>query len=423
MDGTQPDRAWARPAGLLAIIVGLGMAAVPASPLWVVLGGLSLASGVGLPLLAVGAPRAARVLVPLAVAVVAVVGAWAPYARANGGGPARDRTHDGGVTVTREAARLVLHGDNPYTARYDAVLPPSWAQVQGADGDQVANPVIDHEPYLPLSFLVQIPFEVASDAVGATWDPRTLGWLALVGTAVLLARRPGPAWARVGVILVLGNAFTMTYLAWGTNDSLAACAFVAALVLARDRPGWAGAALALAVSCKFLFLVAVPPLVVVALAADGWRGVRRWWTAAALLGSSCLVFLAWSPSAFVDDVLWFNLGRTEPLMPTSGLGLPAVAGGLFHGPVLGLVTVAGAAVAFGLVPLLARRHPAPGWIGPLTSLGLLGLLVPARTFQVNYLVLVVAVAATGWWALGDGVAPAQVADADPIDRVEAATQA
>jgi hypothetical protein len=95
-------------------------------------------------------------------------------------------------------------------------------------------------------------------------------------------------------------------------------------------------------------------------------------------------------------VVWFNLGTTEPKMPTSGLGLPAVAPGVFHGPALVLATAVGALVAFVAVPWLAGRGRSIWLVGPLTSLALLGLLVPARTFQTNYLVLVVASAATGW---------------------------
>jgi hypothetical protein len=109
-------------------------------------------------------------------------------------------------------------------------------------------------------------------------------------------------------------------------------------------------------------------------------------------------------------------------MPTSGLGLPAVAGGVFDGAVLAAVTVLGLAVALVAVPRLARRAGTVAWVGPLTSLALLALLVPARTFQINYLVLVVAAAATGWWAVGErapkppGPSPADVPDPLPVDR-------
>lgn len=407
-----PERTWHRPTGLVATLVGLGLVGWSAAPLWTVLAGVTLITAVGMPLLVAPSPRAARVLLGAAVVLVVVIGAWVPYARATGSGAARDRTHDGGVIVTRQAAHLVLAGKNPYTARYERVLPPSWAEVQGAAGSQVANPVIDHQPYLPASFLVQVPFVLAADALGATWDPRVLAWAVLSATAVVVARRPGPAWARLGAVATVASAFTFTYLAWGTNDSLAACCFVLALLAADSRParpGWAGVALAVAVSCKFLYLVAVPPLLVIVAARAGWVGVRRWWTLPAVLAGTVVPFLFWSPNAFLDDVLWFNLGRTRPLMPTSGLGLPAAAPGAVHGTVLALLTLAGMMVTFGVVPWLALRLRlrSLAWAGPLTSLGLLGLLVPARTFQVNYVVLVVTSAATAWWIAGDdGVGPA-----------------
>ena len=399
-----------RAVGMATVIVGLCLAVWPAAPLWVLLAGLSSALAVGLPLLLASSARWASAALPLAVIVVIALGAWAPYARATGSGSARDRTHDGGVLVTREAARLAVRGENPYTARYDDVLPPSWAKVQGIDGDLVANPVIEHEPYLPASFLVQVPLAEVARSLGFGWDPRIFGWLALSGTVLVLARRPDPAWRRLAAVATVANAYTFTYLAWGTNDSLAVCSFILAVLLAEDRPGspsrpgWAGAFLAVAISCKFLFFVAVAPLAAVVVAGAGWAALRRWWSLPAILAGTCLPYLLWAPGAFLDDVLWFNLGRTEPRMPTSGLGLPATAGGIFHGPVLMVVTLLGAAVAFALVPWMARRLRSMAWVGPLTSIALLGLLVPARTFQINYLVLVVASVAT-WWVMGRTTGP------------------
>ncbi len=390
-----------RHVGMATILAGTVLVGWSSAPLWVLLAGLTLAVAVGLPLALSGTRFGARVLLPIALVLVAVAGAWAPMARMAGDGPLRYRTHDGGVIVTREAARLTIGGENPYTATYGGVLPPSWAEVQAASGAQIPNPVIDHQPYLPASFLVQVPFELGSRVLGVTWDPRVLCWLALVGTALLLARRPGPAWARAGAVLTLGSAFTVTYLSWGTCDSLSVCAFVAALAWAESRPRSAGVLLALAISCKFLFLVGVAPLALVLVRRHGWSVLRRWWTLPAVLGATCVPYLLASPVEFLDDVLWFNLGRSEPKMPTSGLGLPALAPGLAQGWVLLVLTVVGVAVAFGLVPWLADRWRSLAAVGPLTSLALLGLLVPARTFQVNYLVLVVAATATAWWAVAD----------------------
>jgi hypothetical protein len=394
----EPVRQWV---ALAALVVGGVLIVLPASPLWLVLTGITLAVAVGIPLLLAEHDDLARRLLPVVVLLMAMVAGFAAYSRANGSGPVRDRTHDGGVIVTRAAARLAVRGHNPYTASFAADLPPSWARVQGADGSRVANPVGKHDPYLPASFLIQVPFVVGADTLGLTWDPRILGWIVLVGTAVVLARRPGPAWTRIGAVLTVGSAFTVTYLAWGTNDSLAACLLVLALALADVFPRVAGVALAVAISCKFLLLLAVPPLLILVLARVAWTGARRWWTLPATLAVTCVPYVLASPGAFFDDVLWFNLGRTKPLMPTSGLGLPAITS--FAGPLLALLTLAGAAIALGLVPWLARRWRSLGVavVGPLTALALLGVLVPARTFQVNYLVLVVAVAAPAWWLLAD----------------------
>jgi hypothetical protein len=407
-----------RQAGGAVAIVGLGLAALPASPLWLVLTGITAALAVGLPLVLAGTPRAAAVAVPLVVVLAAVLAGSVAYERATGSLPARDRVHDGGVLVTRAAADDLLHGRNPYTDDYQRVLPESWREVQGHDGGHSPNPVRHHFPYLPAAAVVHVPFVAAADALGVTWDPRILGWLALVAALVVVARRPEPAWARVGALLGVGSAFSVVYLAWGTNDLFAASLCVLALAWAKDRPGWAGATLAVALSAKVLLLALVPPLALaVFLVADGggataagtvgsagsagWAALRRWWTLPAVLAVTCLPALVADPSAFVDDTVWFNLGRSKPIMPTSGIGLPAVWPDLFHGPLLGVITLAGVALAF-VAPLWAvRRWPSVWTAGAAAGIGLLGLMVPARTFQTNYLVLVATLAPLAWLALTD----------------------
>ena len=173
---------------------------------------------------------------------MAVLAALAGWARATGDLPARDREHDGGVIVTRAAASEIRHGRNPYTADFGPLLPESWQLVQGTGGELVENPVRDHFPYLPAAALVHVPFVVAADAVGQTWDPRILGWAAVVAAMVVVARRPEPAWARLGAVLGVGSAFAIIYLSWGTNDPFAAALAVVALTLADRAPGSASSA-------------------------------------------------------------------------------------------------------------------------------------------------------------------------------------
>lgn len=387
-----------RTAGLAVVIGSLVAACWPGATLWMLLAAIAVALSVGLPLLVADSPRVARALVPAAVVVLALLGGWAAYARANGSGPLRDRTHDGGVIVTRAAADDLVHLRNPYERNFRSELPPSWLLVAGSDGTNVANPVARHFPYLPAAAAIHAPFVAASNAASVTWDPRILGWALLVAAMVAIARRPEPAWVRLGAICGIGGPFTIVYLAWGTNDLTAVALAVLALCWAERRPRVAGVVLALALSTKVLLAVLVPPLALAVLLAGGWAALRRWWTLPATLLVTCLPFLVASPSAFLDDTVWFNLGRSKPLMPTSGIGLPAVHPGVFHGPALGVLTLLGLVAAL-VIPLLAvRRWPSVWTAGWSAGVALLCVLVPARTFQTNYLVLVASLLPLAWLA-------------------------
>ncbi|WP_426573121.1 hypothetical protein [Aquihabitans sp. McL0605] len=388
-----------RTAGFAVILVSLVLVCWPGATLWMVLAAGAVALSVGLPLTVADSPGLARRLVPVAVIVLSLLSGWAAYARANGSGSIRDRSHDGGVIVTRAAADDLAHLRNPYTADFTGDLPRSWLLVEGNDGAKVANPVAHHFPYLPAAALVHTPFVAGANAVGLGWDTRILGWLVLVGALVALARRPEPAWLRLGAICGLGGPFTLVYLSWGTNDLMAVALAVLALCWADRRPRLAGFTLALALSVKVLLAVLIPPLAVVVVLTGGWAALRRWWTLPATLLVTCLPFLAASPSAFLDDTVWFNLGRSKPLMPTSGIGLPATSPGLFHGPLLGLLTVLGLVLALVLPILAVRRWPSVWTAGASAGVGLLCVLVPARTFQTNYLVLVASLLPLAWLAL------------------------
>jgi len=206
---------------------------------------------------------------------------------------------------------------------------------------------------------------------------------------VVVARRPEPAWARLGAVLGVGSAFAIIYLSWGTNDPFAAALAVLALALADRAPGWAGVALAVAVSAKLLLAVLVPPLALVVWLTGGAAGLRRWWTFPAVLAATVIPALLADPGAFLDDAVWFNLGRSEPRMPTSGIGIPAVAPG-FDGVPLAVLTGLGLVAALVLPLVAVRRRPSVWVAGAASGLALLAVLVPARTFQVNYLVLVAA---------------------------------
>jgi len=247
------------------------------------------------------------------------------------------------------------------------------------------------------------------------WDTRILSWAVLVLALVVVARRREPAWMRAGVLFGLGSAFSIVYLAWGTNDLLAATLVVLALCAAEDHPRRAGVALAVALSAKVLLAVLLPPLALAVFLAGGWAALRRWWTLPATLAVTCLPFLAAAPGAFLDDTVWFNLGRSKPLMPVSGIGLPALYPHTMHGPLLGVLTLLGLVLALAFPLWAVWKRPSVWTAGSAAAVALLAVLIPARTFQTNYLVLVAVLAPLGWFARRDaGVGPVLgVAAPDP----------
>ena len=397
-----PARRRALLVAVAVVALGLGLygstttTTSSAVALWVV-------TGVGVPLgLVALRPRGALVTL---LAVAALLGPLALrtselVARP---GPPQEASHDGGVYVTRAAADDLLGGRNPYAASFADDLPTSWAQLQVVPGRTDPNPVVDHLPYLPGAVLAAVPGVLVERAVGVGGDPRWVMGLLVAAGLVALARRPEEAWARAAAIVAFGNAFVVIYAAWGTNDAAAAAAVVVAMALARRHPAVAGLALALAVSYKAPLAAGLVPWAVYEARHHTWVGaLRRWWTLPAALVASCLPFLVWSPSAFRADTVDFWLGTGPDAFPASGLGLGYRAPELMSGP-LGLAITAALALG-GLAAgvALVRKVDHEAVLPVAAAVVLLGLLVPARTFQPNYLALVSGMLATGWLLAGRG---------------------
>lgn len=359
-------------------VLALSVVSVVAVPLWLV---ALRPRGVALLGLVVVA-----LLLPLAVRTAGLAAEPGP----------QESAHDGGVHVTRAAAEDLLAGRNPYSSSFADDLPRSWATVHVVPGRATPNPVVDHLPYLPGAVVVAVPGVLLERAVGVGGDPRWVMGL-LVGAAVwVLARRPEAGWARAAAVAAFGSAALVVYAAWGTNDAAAAALVVLAALGAARRPGWAGLALALAVSYKSPLLLGLVPWAAWVVGRDGWAGLRRWWTLPAGLVVTTLPFLAWSPGDLVTDTVRFWSGTTDTPFPASGLGLAYRAPGLMEGP-LGVAVTGGLAVAAlaGAVAL-ARRVAHPAVLPVAAAVVLLGLLVPARTFQPNYLALLAGCLAPAW---------------------------
>jgi hypothetical protein len=271
--------------------------------------------------------------------------------------------HDGGVIVTGKAVEELLAAHNPYTVSYAGSLRGSALLVDGA---WTENPILDHYPYSPGTFLVQVPFAAVALALGFVPDSRWLYLLAYVAVAVGLAR-----WSlrERGDLLVplflLANPLFLPFLWQGETDVLLLAGLAGlAWALARDRPVVGAFALGAALCVKLL--LAPFALVFLAwLAARAWRGGLERSTALRAAGALALPlavtavpFLLWNAGAMLQDVVLFHAGLAPPRYPIVGAGLPAL---LFD---LDVIHDRGAAapVWSTLLPTLAVLAAACSWV-------------------------------------------------------------
>lgn len=397
-----PDGVRVAMALVLAALAGLVLLAQPVRTPLPFVGAYVVTSLVPAVALVVARPR--RWALGVAAVVVGVLTVLVVQARFASDDPFQ-RSHDGGVVATGAAARMVLDGENPYTASFEEALRPDHLVLVEADGDdeEIVNPLRDHYPYLPGAFLVQVPVEAAADVFGVDGDPRLLSVVPVAALVMLLVRAPRPSWARAAALVALGaNLAVAIYLSWGANDApAAALVAIAAWALAR-RPVLAGVLMAIALSLKVLLVVALLPLAVLAWHEGGRALLARFLAAsAAVLAVTVAPFALASPGDLWEDTVVFNLGGTDLAYPTSGIGLGAIHPDVFTDGVIlatsallvGLVAVAGVA--------WLRRAPTPGRALVLAGAMVVAGLLPARSFQISYLPLPVVLWALVWLDVGN----------------------
>jgi hypothetical protein len=289
------------------------------------------------------------------------------------------------------AARVFLHGKNPYTTSMrggDYLLnPPAHYWTYMANGNHVTQ-----YSYPAASFLLEIP----ARALGfhhelADWTD-LVAWLA---TGVLLFVLLPRSLRWLAALVFMAGSFVGTFSAGGT-DAL----FIPFLVVAVwrwDRFGtgraaglanWIGpVALGLACAVKQAPWFCLP-LLLIGLGIEARRRGEPVWRVPALylavavgVFAACnLPFVVWGAHAWVDGVL---LPFSKPLV-ADGQGLVTLSiHGLTGGVVMPLLSVAGALAYLALLAAFVIWYPAMKFVWLLVLP--IVLLLPARSFS-GYLI-------------------------------------
>jgi Glycosyltransferase family 87 len=189
------------------------------------------------------------------------------------------------------------------------------------------NPALHHLAYYPLTVLVGVPFRLVGDALGLSFDYRTvLIAFALLGLGAILALPLSHERRFLLVTAIYASPLITLYLWSGRTDiQFLAVVLVTLALLSRRHPTLAAAALGVAVALKPFAWVAVPFFLLVV--AMRWRADHSRRDLAAGLAALAIVpaatilpfFLA-NPGAFWTDVVLYTSGGVADAYPIAGYG-------------------------------------------------------------------------------------------------------
>jgi hypothetical protein len=290
------------------------------------------------------------------------------------------------AVVTEEAAKALLDLRNPYEASY-------------IDGPLAARPLgtKTHFPYMPGMLSFGLPRALFGDH---PWADARLWFLAgtVIAFSIAVRRWRAPSDRRLEAGQWLFLVPTGALLATTGGDDLPVVGLLLlSLVLVRERR-WLGAGIVggLAAGLKLTSWV-VLPFFVLAAGTDRRSRLRMGLAAMTVAATFVAPFVAWGPSAFVEDTLRFPLGvgeqRTPAETPTLG-GVLVEAFPSARAPLTVLVVVVGV----GLWGWLLVRPPAPdvGAAARRSGLAFLAVIVLAPASRVGYLVYPVNLLAWAW---------------------------
>lgn len=285
------------------------------------------------------------------------------------------------VTVIINSARMLVHHGTPY---------------QSTAALAAAHRRYDYDPYLPVMTLFGLPRGLGGARM--VTDPRIwFGVIFVAAFGLALAVAGGRDWLRWTAFIAASPVIALELAVGGTDVPVLAlmCLGMALLWMpprqagpvpgepSRARPVLAGLALGVAAAMKATAWPALVIAFVLLLVTEGKRATIRF-TLTALAVCAVLIgpFAAISPGALVTNTISFPLGLTSSRSPAAS-PLPghllAATGHTGHLIAVGLLALAGLAVAASLVVRPPRTVPSATW-RLILGLALMFTLAPATRF-------------------------------------------
>lgn len=268
--------------------------------------------------------RVKLTIVLLAASVAVVVPAISMVVLRQSTSPEK-QIHDGALQ-TELAMEYLLQGRNPYAEDYRGTPLATWAWDTAAEGT-AENPALDHNAYLPFTFVFSIPFYALLKNSVAWYDQRLVYLPLFFCTFVPLARHAVQQERKLGLLTLFGlNLFLAPYTAWGGNDCLVMFWLVTSTyLLLENRTTLSALSLGLACASKQTAWLFVPFFLtyvwVKAPPTKKFGAIRKTYLLLVVPVLLILPFLLWNSSAFLDDTFFYMSGGAASSYPIRGVGI------------------------------------------------------------------------------------------------------
>lgn len=235
------------------------------------------------------------------------------------------------LTQTEGALVFLSQGKNPYSEdfRQIGIGEGIYRPLLGSASDDIPGPIALHYVYPPLYLGLSYPFFILSNTLFGFYDQTIVLLITAVVLFFSLIIVLPEKWRELAMTLIFFNPFFLQALSDGMNDIVPLTALtVAILLLTKKRWNLAAAILGAAVAIKHSFLIGVPFFLLYAFVnARGetrnlffLRAYTPLFAFIAVVLTSFLPFVLWSPKDLFDDLIGYPMGLLSTSHPISGYG-------------------------------------------------------------------------------------------------------